>query len=352
MREELEIKLTNALVGYVSQEQLSEIRFKFAVLLSDYEIGMRETELAVMDESRNEMAIKRFVATKLAAGRSRKTLLYYKQSLDAFFFRVQKDFDRVTADDIRVYLATRVNVDKVTKVTANNERRCVSSFYTWAQNEELIVKNPMAKVEPMKITKEKKKAFTDMDIEKLRSGCKTNRERAMFELLLSTWCRVSELAQIKVSEVDGNEILVHGKGDKDRIVYLNARAQLVLEDYLKERKDTNPYLFPKSVASFASDQGGTMRTNKWYLDRRNVDPNLHADASTIEHIMRKLGEHSGVENTHPHRFRRTGATMALRAGMPLMTVSKLLGHSNIGVTQIYLDISDDELEEAHRKFVR
>ena len=95
-----------------------------------------------------------------------------------------------------------------------------------------------------------------------------------------------------------------------------------------------------------------MRTNKWYLDRRNVDPNLHADTSTIEHIMRKLGEHSGVENTHPHRFRRTGATMALRAGMPLMTVSKLLGHSNIGVTQIYLDISDDELEEAHRKFVR
>lgn len=348
MRDELEIKLINLMTPYVSASESQELRWKICMVLADYEIGARKTELAVIDEEKNDAIIKRFLATKMASGRSHKTLVYYKQCCDLFFSRVCKDYDTVTADDIRKYLAARLAVDKVTKTTANNERRCVSAFYSWCQREELISKNPMLRVDPIKVKKEKKKAFSDMEIEKLRNACLTNRERALVEVLISTWCRVSEVAQIQLTEINGDEILVHGKGDKDRIVYLNAKAQIALENYRKERKDDNPYLFPKSALHFGADHTG----RDWYMQKRLVDPNEHANNSSLEHMILTLSRRCEVQNAHPHRFRRTGATMALQAGMPLITVSKLLGHANIGVTQIYLDISDDELADAHRKYVK
>lgn len=356
MREELKVNLLNMLIPYIGKDNLSDVKWKLEIELSKYEISERCTELAVVTEGKNEAILKKFIASKLAAGRTKRTLEYYRNTLLMFFEKMGKDFDEITADDIRWYLAVRVNKDKVSKTTANNERRNISAFYKWLQVEEIVLKNPMLKVDQMKVNKVQKKAFSDMDIELIRNACRTNKERALIELLISTWCRVSEAAQIQLTDMEGDEILVHGKGEKDRTVYLNAKAKVALQRYLAERKDTNPYLFARAkyAGNVMKMAKGKKRTKEaeWYMHEELVDATGHIEASTIEQIVRKIGKRANVENTHPHRFRRTGATFALRNGMELVTVSKLLGHANIGVTQIYLDISDNELEEAHKKYVR
>jgi site-specific recombinase XerD len=177
----------------------------------------------------------------------------------------------------------------------------------------------------------------------------------MIEVLLSTWARVSEVVQIRLDDIRDNHLTVHGKGAKEREVYLNAKAILAITNYLAERSDKNPYLFP--MAKYAGDVSKMCKGKQrklqceWYTDSQLVDSKDHMAASALEQIVRAIGKRAGVARTHPHRFRRTGATMALRNGMPLIQVSKLLGHESIGTTQIYLDISDEELEQAHKKYV-
>lgn len=355
-REELNTRLTNIVVPYVNEITLSDIRMKIQIALAEYDIEKRATELAIYTEGKNEAMIKRFIASKLAAGRSVKTLNYYKNTLVSFFAKVGKDFDDITADDIRLYLAARMNMDQISKTTANNERRNLSAFYQWLQVEEILLKNPMSKVPNIKQTKKKKKAFSDMDIELIRAHCKTERETAIVETLLSTWCRVSELVGIRLDDINDNEILVHGKGDKDRLVYLNAKSRLAIERYLQQRTDDNPYLFPRAKYAGRVDliSKGKRRaaTPYWYMEKDFVDEKQPMNACSVETIIQKIGKRAGVENTHPHRFRRTGATHALQSGMALLTVSKLLGHSGLDVTQIYLDISDEELMQAHNKYVK
>lgn len=354
MREELTNRLVNVFLPYNIPAQ--DIRMQITIILADYEVESRKTEVMVLDENKNNAIIQKFLAAKLAAGRTKNTLKYYKDYLRRIFEKIGKNYDEITPDDIRLYMALRLEKDKVSKTSVTNERRALSSFYVWLQKEEILLKNPMAKVEMIKMQKPKKKAFDEIDIERIREACKTNREKALIELLLSTWCRVSEVANIRLDEINDNEILVHGKGEKDRIVYLNAKSRLALERYLAERKDDNPYLFAKSIngGDITAFAKGTKRKKEceWYMNADLVSPFEPTKKSTIEVIVRNLGKRAGVQNTHPHRFRRTGATFALRSGMPLVTVSKLLGHANISVTQVYLDISDAELEEAHRKYVK
>ncbi|MDD6196657.1 MAG: tyrosine-type recombinase/integrase [[Clostridium] aminophilum] len=353
MRRELKQRIIE-LVSQTAPEvsELQDLGMRLDIILGDYEITQRSTALAVVNEVKNEAIMRKFLSAKIARGLSKRTIKFYGDSLRSILRRIGKDYDQITADDIRLYLALRVNRDRVSKTTANNERRNLSAFYGWLQNEEILLRNPMAKVDNIKQHKEKKKAFTELDVEKMRVNLRTNREAAIFETLLSTWCRVSELAQIRIDEINGEVITVHGKGDKDRDVYLNAKAQIAIDRYLEERKDSNPYLFPKSCYDMKSRKGiSTKDMKNWYRYPRFVTLNEHSDASNIETTIRKLGIRSGVENAHPHRFRRTGATWALRQGMELMQVSKLLGHESIATTQIYLDISDDELMQAHRRFV-
>lgn len=354
MKQQLEHELTTLLMPFMEKGKESDVRMRITMALSKYSIALEEKALTVYHGDVNETALRRFLMAKVARGCSEKTANFYRQSITAFLLRVGKPYDQVTAEDIRFYLAVRVQKDGVSKTTANNERRNLSSFYTWLQNEEILLKNPMSKVEPIKETKKKKSAFSQMDLEQIRAACRTGRERAIVEMLISTWCRVSEIAQVKISDLRDGKLTVHGKGDKDRESYLNPRAQLAIETYLRERTDKNPYLFPR--AKYAGDvkqmTKGKRRKlqSEWYKDSKLVGEG-HSGTSTLESIIRKIGKRAGVENAHPHRFRRTGATMAMRAGMPLITVSKMLGHENIGTTQIYLDISDREMEQAHEKYV-
>lgn len=354
MKIDLERDLVCALLPFIGAKDHEAVKAAITLALAKYDISPAETHLTIWNGDKNDRMLQRFLAAKIAAGMSRRTIKYYKASITSTLLRIGKPYDEVTADDVRVYLATRTYQDKVSKTTANNERRNLSAFYTWLQREEILLRNPMSKVDAIKVTKTQKTAFSPMDIEKLRVECRTNRETALLELLLSTWCRVSEVAQIRISDIRDDRLTVHGKGDKDREVYLNARAILAIRRYLDEREDGNPYLFPASAFhGIGKEMAAGMRRAKqnWYKEKGLVDPEEPTSGNSIELIIRHLGKRAGVQNTHPHRFRRTGATMALRNGMPLIQVSKLLGHESIATTQIYLDVSDAELSDAHRKYV-
>lgn len=356
MRNQLETEIMNMLFKYRNSIPFEDIKAQLTIILSEYEIDKRNTEIVLYEEDKNKKYIAMFLASKAAGGRTERTLHSYKQYLTKIFECIGKNADEVKADDIKLYIAKKLRIDGISKVSADNERRALSTFYGWMLNNEYITSNPMNKVETMKYAKPKKKAFTDVEVELLRRACTSERELMIVEILLSTWCRVSELVGIKIDEIDNDKIIVHGKGEKDRTVFLNAKAQIAIQQYLNKRKDNNPYLLPKASASgsVTAFTKGKKREeqNKWYEDASLVDPEEPCDKGTVESIVRRLGERANVKNVHPHRFRRTGATFAIRAGMPFMTVSKLLGHANIAVTQVYLDINDEDLENEHGKYVR
>lgn len=330
---------------YVKGDELQQIKMQFDILLHDYDVKKMSTELTVYKGGVNDEMLLRFLRAKAAKGCTKRTVEFYQKTISKTLEKIGKPYNEVTPDDVRYYIAYRVSREGVTKTTVGNEIRNLSSFYTWLSTEEILLKNPMNKVDRVKQVRKKKKAFTQMDVEKIRAGCKTKREQAIIEVLLSTWCRVTELVNIKISDIKDGKCTVLGKGDKYREVFINARAQIAISVYLAERKDENPYLFAKKKERTGS--GGMA----WYTKPEFVDPCQPMDKSTVESLVRAIGKRVGVENVHPHRFRRTGATMALRIGMPILQVSKLMGHENINTTQIYLDISDEELEASHEKYV-
>lgn len=269
-----------------------------------------------------------------------------------------KDADTVTSDDIQILLALKLR-DGVSKSYANTLRLYLSTFYAYLMREELIARNPMLKIEKIKFHKKDEGAFSEIEVERIRDGCRNARERAIVELLLSTGCRLSELVSIRIDDIQDGAATILGKGQKYRNVYLNAKATVAVENYLKERRDANPYLFPASVMERGEVFDGKDETSvkfrrlgaEWYKDASLVSPDRAAWKDVIGQIVSRLGRRVKVENCHPHRFRRTCATFALRRGMPVEQVSKMLGHASIATTQIYLDLREDELAQAHRKYV-
>ncbi len=285
----------------------------------------------------------------------------YRRVLSSFFTWLHDEaimVIEVTTDDIVAWLARLEFVEHVGPRGRDNYRRVLSSFFTWLHDEAIIPKNPMKAVPNIKIPATKKNALTDLEVEKLRQSCKSTREKFIFEALLSTGCRRDELIQIQRNEIDGNKVLVHGKGSKDRYVYLNAKAQLALEAYLAERKDSNPFLFPATIwtGKKISEIAKTNNHNKggsYYSWQHPEDllPNGHNYGDLISDEVKKVAKRAGVEHVHPHKFRRTFATNALKHGMPIEQVQQLLGHCDINTTQIYLDMDEADLKRAHEKYV-
>lgn len=348
MREELIQSILNMLMG--EGVDVQGVDAKLVILLNDFEITKRETAIAVRNEDRNAELLKRFLIAKTVSGRTDRTIEFYKKSISNTLTKINKTADEITTDDIRYYMALRERRDGVSQVTVGNEFRALSSFYTWMRKEEIITKNPCEKIERPKQRKKQKKAFTEIEIEKIRAKCRSYRETAIVETLLSTGCRVTELVLMKIEDLRDDSIVVHGKGEKDRIVYLNAKAIMAIQRYLEERKDSNPYIFCGGKDITAMKGVSRRELPQWYTNPDYVS-DTHADKGTIEATVRKIGKNAGVDKVHPHRFRRTCATMALRRGMPIEQVSKMLGHENIETTQIYLDLSEEDLHLAHKKYV-
>lgn len=351
-REELRDQLYLVMARNNVKDAMTEID----AILGEFEVQNRTTEVALLKEDRNEYLFKKFLTAKIVKGCSERTIECYQKTLKFVFDRVHKTVDEVTTDDIRFYLALRQKRDGVSKVMANNELRVLSSFYQYLQAEEIVIKNPILRIEKIKEDKKQKSAFTEIEIEKIRDATRNARERAIVDVLLSTGCRVSELVGIKIEDLNHDKLVVHGKGGKDRTVYLNAKALVSLQKYLSERTDQNPYVFCGGYfVKHDTKKANKYRCSKrgeWYKVPELVSEDSHMDRGTVEQLMRRLKRRAGIEaSCYPHKFRRTCATMALRRGMPIEQVSRMLGHESVDTTQIYLDINEKDLEQAHKKYV-
>lgn len=349
-------ELCNELIMFLTKYgiAINDAKVELYSLLHEYQIERRSMDMVVYQGNINEDLLKKFMVVKAVKGCSQRTIENYQHNISRALMRLRKPATEVTVDDIRWYIAARMK-DGVSAVTCNNELRALSSFYTWMRDDEIITSNPVMRNGKIKAPKEKKFAFTEDDVELMRANLRDWREKAIFELLLSTGCRVSELVSIRIKDLREDSVNILGKGNKYRLVYINARAKLAIENYLAERKDTNPFLFPKGKGIMAEGgkyaAHGIKEAHNWYKYPELVVDNDHTGTSSIENFVRELGRKCGVENVHPHRFRRTCATFALRRGMSLELVSRMLGHENVATTQIYLDIGDEDLKAAHRRYV-
>lgn len=308
--------------------QIQIISNAMYLVLNDYSFAKKTQELVPKYNDEKTKAMQMFFVSKKVEGCTDKTLAYYNYVLKNFFTIIPHELTEISADTIRFYIAHRAMNDEISKCTQDNELRCLKSFFNWCSAEGYIGKSPTLNLKPIKQEKRIKQAFTEIELEKIRQAAKTKRDKAMIEVLYSTGVRCAELIGMNKSDIEGDEVVVFGKGEKERIVYLNAKAKIVLEQYLIERTDNNPALFVSSVS-----------------------PHNRMSTSAIESTIRRIGKDAGVKNCHPHRFRRTCATIALNRGMPLDQVSQMLGHSKIETTTIYARSNRSNVKSSHQKYV-
>lgn len=315
----------------------SYLKSFITVKLNGYKLEKQETGLVKYEMTESEKWFKMFFVSKKLQGLSDRTLRVYNYEITRFLTNIKKSLKDVTTDDIRYYLACYQLAGKATPVTIDNTRRYLSTFFQWLEDEDLILKNPLKKIKKTKFKKEMKKAFSFDEIEKIKMSCEKikkeldrKRQLAIIETLLSTGCRAAELINIKLKDVNFNtgEVKVLGKGNKERITFLNSAATARLNDYLKSRMGNSEYLF----CSLQS-------------------PYKKLEESGLEITIRRLKKLSGIDDIHPHRFRRTCATIAKKRGMPIEEISKMLGHEDLGTTQIYVQVDTDDIRKSHEKFM-
>lgn len=320
-------KLETMLSSVYDAAQISVISNTALKALSDYEISERCTELAPLDDF-NERILKRFRACLLIEGKAESTAKQYLRSCRKLDDKIHKRYDEIDVYDLRYYLALETDRG-LSKQTVENQRANLSAFFSWLTNEDIITKNPFRQISTIKCDKKVRKIFSDVELDALRSACQKSKERAILEVLLSTGIRVDELASMEVHDIDRNTLSVHvrhGKGSKERITYISEVAMKHLMTYLNGRKEA-----------------GTM-----LLYNKN-----HEKISTdgIRHILNTVADRAGVEDVHPHRFRRTFATTMYKRGMPIQEIQALLGHSNINTTTLYIQMDDTLLQASYKKHI-
>lgn len=352
MAEDLQGALLDRVLFLLLQNDIdiSPLKDRLTILFNDYKIESKETALAVYTAGKNEIFLKRFLLAKAVSGCSKRTVEQYGAEISRFLKNCGKDADCITAEDIQVHLA-RLMAAGDSKSYCDTVRRYLSTFYGWLYRQELIKTNPMNRVDRIKYQREKKKAFSDLEVEQMRSACETNYERAMFETLLSTGCRASELVSIKLADIEGDAVQIFGKGGKWRTVYINAKAQVAITAYMAERKDKSPYLFPGAILVDGGKKKVQQLKGQWYKNPELVSLDQPLGSSTVNDVVKRIAKRAGVTGSHAHRFRRTCATNAMRRGMPIEQVQMMLGHAEMSTTQVYLDIQESDLHEAHKKYV-
>ena len=287
-------------------------------------------EEALPTDTDNLEYLTMFLNAKKLEGCSERTIQYYKVTIRHFLKLITEPIRKITTEQIRQYLVDYQSINNCSKVTVDNVRRNVSSFFSWLEEEDYILKSPMRRIHKIKTTKTIKNTITDEEIERLRDQCGCKRDLAIIDLLYSTGMRVGELVRLNIEDIDFNEreCVVLGKGDKERRVYFDAKTKIHLQDYLANRSDTNPALFVSLDA-----------------------PYNRLQISGVEVRLRMLGRSLGIERIHPHKFRRTMATRAIDKGMPVEQVQKILGHSQIDTTMQYAIVNQNNVKESHRKYI-
>ncbi len=314
------------LEGKFDEKQLKTIERTLYRCLKNKEI--REKKV-VLPKDNNE-ALDFFIAAKKIEGCSIKSLNYYYTTLVKMLDKVNVIYFSITTEDIRTYLSDYQENSGVSKATIDNMRRIISSFFSWLENEDYIMKSPARRIRKVRVGKIVKEIYTEENIELMRQNCKNARDLAIIDMLYSTGMRVGELVRLNISDIDfeNKECVVLGKGNKQRKVYFDAKTKIHLKQYLNSRKDTDPALFVSQLYPY---------------NRLKI--------SGVEIALRKIGEKLHINKVHPHKFRRTLATKAIDKGMPIEQVQHLLGHTKIDTTLGYAMVDDENVKISHKKFL-
>lgn len=320
--EEKIVKVLNEMAEYLSITQMKKLQ---EVIIATF----AENTIEKSDISNAEF-LHMFLDAKRIEGCSERTIQYYKTTIEHFLNTMDGLVRKITTEEIREYLSSYQKRNNCTNVTIDNIRRNISSFFSWLEEEDYILKSPMKRIHKIKTKTIVKNVISDEGIEKLRDNCKGIRDLAIIDLLYSTGIRVGELVNLNIADIDleGRECVVYGKGDKERRVYFDAKAKVHLKDYIDSRVDDNEALFVT-------------------LD----SPHNRLKISGVEIRLRQLGRQLKLDRVHPHKFRRTMATRAIDKGMPIEQVQKILGHSQIDTTMQYAMVNQTNVKTSHQKYM-
>lgn len=320
--EEKIVRIINKMADYLNISQMKKLQ---EVLIQTFSENTIEKE-----EISNEEYLRLFLDAKRIEGCSERTIQYYSATVDRMLQNIENPVRKISTEDIRKYLVDYQKINNCSKVTVDNIRRNISSFFSWLEEEDYILKSPMRRIHKIKTKQPVKEIISDEAIELLRDHCKCSRDLAMIDLLYSTGIRVGELVNLNISDVDfeARECVVFGKGDKERKVYFDAKAKLHLLNYLSTRNDDNPAFFVTLDA-----------------------PHDRLKISGVEIRIRTLGRKLNMGKIHPHKFRRTMATRAIDKGMPIEQVQKILGHSQIDTTMQYAIVNQTNVKTSHQKYI-
>ena len=320
-------EIEQAMLNVLDNEQLSQLRKVLDYTFRNVSVTEKKS---LQSESNNATLIDSFIAAKKVEGCSDKSISYYKSTIVNALKRIDKEVVHVTTDDLRGYLNNYQSESGASKVTVDNIRRILSSFFSWLEEENYIVKSPVRRIHKVKVGKTVKETYTDEALEQMRDHCSNARDLALIDLLASTGMRVGELIRLNRDDIDyqNRECIVTGKGDKQRKVYFDARTKIHLQKYVNSRTDTNEALFVSLLAPY---------------DRLQI--------SGVEIRLRQLGRELNIPKVHPHKFRRTLATMAIDKGMPIEQVQHLLGHQSLDTTLQYAMVNQNNVKLSHHKFI-
>lgn len=325
MKKELIAEIERQMLPYLNNEQLQKLQDVLNVALHGVTIAEAAEETVDTDS-----AVTAFIAAKRVEGCSEKTLEYYRKTIEAMINGIGKTVQQITTDDLRRYLTNYQSERKSSRVTIDNIRRIVSTFFSWLEDEDYIIKSPARRIHKVKTAKTVKDTYTDEALELMRDNAPTVRDLAIIDLLASSGMRVGEMVMLNREDINfaERECIVFGKGSKERPVYFDARTKLHLQEYLDSRTDDNSALFVSLRAPYERLQIGGVETR-----------------------LRELGRQLGITKVHPHKFRRTLATSAIDKGMPIEQVQQLLGHQKIDTTMHYAMVKQQNVKLAHRKFI-
>lgn len=320
--EEKIVAVLNEMAEYLSVSQMKKLQ---EVMLGAFSEGFLEKR-----DIPNEDYLKMFLDAKKIEGCSERTIQYYGVTIEKLLSVIEDPIRKVTTERIRDYLSDYQQINNCSKVTVDNVRRNISSFFSWLEEENYILKSPMKRIHKIKTNHQVKEVISDEDIEKLRDNCACQRDLAMIDLLYSTGIRVGELVNLNIDDIDldARECVVFGKGGKERKVYFDAKAKLHMQEYIDSRDDDNPALFVTLDA-----------------------PHNRLKISGVEIRVRQMGRALDIQRIFPHKFRRTTATRAIDKGMPIEQVQKLLGHSQIDTTMQYAIVNQNNVKTSHQKFI-
>ena len=320
--EEKLVNILNEMAEYLSVPQMKKLQEVLLDNLSDTSAQKENID--------NSEYLKLFLDAKRIEGCSERTLQYYKVTVEQMLKRISTPIRKMTTDEIRTYLVEYQQRGGCTKVTIDNIRRNISSFFSWLEEEDYILKSPMRRIHKIKTKTVVKEVISDENMEKMRDACDEMRDLAIIDMLYSTGIRVGELVRLNIEDVnmEQRECVVFGKGDKERRVYFDAKAKIHLMEYLASRTDNNPALFVS-------------------LDGRHK----RLEISGVEIRLRQLGRKLSLDRIHPHKFRRTMATRAIDKGMPIEQVQKILGHSQIDTTMQYAIVNQNNVKNSHQRYI-